>query len=107
MAYLEYAEYQELGGKLERPDFMQAEFVARQKINEMTHNRIKEATENVRMCVFGLIERGYCGELDGQDWTSRGSGKLSGSFESKKGKAAEFIRTCLSDTPDLFYAGNI
>ena len=95
-----------MGGKLEQADFLQAEFIARQKINEITFNRIEDITENIKMCVFGLIERGYLGALDGQDYTSRGSGKLSVTKETLKGKAEEFIKTCLTDTPNLFYAGN-
>jgi hypothetical protein len=104
--FLSFEDYQGMGGELEQADFTQAEFTARQKINEMTHNRIKGVTENVKMCVFGLIERGYLGSLDGNDYISQGSGRLSGTRESLKGKAEQFIRTCLSDTPNLFYAGN-
>jgi hypothetical protein len=104
--FLSFADYQAMGGELEQADFTQAEFIARQKINEMTHNRIDTVTENVKMCVFGLIERGYLGSLDGNDYISQGSGRLSETRESLKGKAESFIRTCLSDTPNLFYAGN-
>ena len=45
------------------------------------------------------------GALDGKDWTSMNSGPLSGTVESLQGKAEDFIRSCLSDTPNLFYAG--
>jgi hypothetical protein len=108
MQYLTFTEYTGKGGKLNELDFNQAEFAARQKINEMTRNRIKDASENVKMCVLGLINRGYCGALDGKDYTSEGSGRLSGSYESKQGKAEQFIRTCLSGEPgNLFYAGNV
>ena len=103
--FISFEEYQELNGQLEKPEFIQAEFAARQKINELTFNRIDTVTESVKMCTFGLIERGYCGALDGQDWVSKNAGQLSGSVESLQGKAEEFIRACLSDTPNLFYAG--
>ena len=103
--FLSFADYQGMGGQLEQSEFIQAEFAARQKINELTFNRIQAVTESVKMCTFGLIERGYCGALDGKDWTSMNSGPLSGTVESLQGKAEEFIRSCLSDTPNLFYAG--
>ena len=103
--FLSFADYQGMGGQLEQNEFIQAEFAARQKINDLTFNRIKDVTENIKMCTFGLIERGYCGALDGKDWVSMNAGQLSGSVESIQGKAEDFIRSCLSDTPNLFYAG--
>jgi hypothetical protein len=101
--FLEYADYKTLGGKLEASQFTQSEFVARQRINELTFNRI--ATEEpmereaVKMCIFGLIERGYLGSLDGDDWTNKHSGSLSKSREGageRKTRADDFIRSCLT-----------
>jgi hypothetical protein len=103
--FLTFTEYQSMGGRLKQVDFTQAEFIARQKINEMTYNRIQEAAESVKMCVFGLIERGYLGRLDGGDRTSESNNGTSFSYEAREGRAEEFIRACLSDTPNLFYAG--
>jgi hypothetical protein len=104
--YLTFEDYQAMGGKLKLSDFTQAEFIARKKIDELTYNRIEAVSENVRMCAHGLIERGYLGDLNGNDYTSQGSGRLSASMESKQGKAEAFIRTCLSDNLNLFYVGN-
>jgi len=103
--YISFADYQAMGGKLDQQDFTQAEFIARKYIDLMTYNRIKEVTESVKMCTFGLIERGYLGDLNGEDFSSRGAGRLSVTMESREGKAEDFIRACLSDTPNLFYAG--
>lgn len=109
--FLTFEDYQEMGGQLEKPEFTQAEFVARQKINELTHNRIQDVTENIKMCTFGLIERGYLipiteqGTLGSRDVLSASANNISASYESVQGKAESFIRSCLSDTPNLFYAG--
>lgn len=103
MQFLTFADYETMGGQLELTDFTQAEFIARQRINELTFNRIFSENpmerESVKMCVFGLIERGYLGSLTGQDWTSKGSGKLSMSREGsadRKALASDFIRSCLT-----------
>jgi hypothetical protein len=103
--YLTFEEYQAMGGELDKLDFEDAEFTARSKINNMTFNRITETTESVKRCVFGLIRRGYLGDLNGEDYISMGSGRRSATKESKKGKAEAFIRDSLSDSPNLFYAG--
>jgi len=103
--YLTFDEYQAMGGELKSPKFVQAEFAARSKINNMTFNRITEVTESVKMCVFGLIERGYIGALNGEEITSEGNDGFSRSYASKDGKAEAFIRESLSDIPNLFYLG--
>ena len=104
--YLSFANYQAMGGKLNETDFKQAEFIARKNIDMLTHNRIKEpVSDSVKLCVHGLIERGYTGALNGKDVTGMSNDGRSVSYESKKGKTENFIRTCLSGEPGLFYAG--
>jgi hypothetical protein len=111
--YLEYAEYQKLGGNLEQLEFNRQEFAARKEIDFYTFNRlqgINPVPENLKMCVLELIQRGFCGSLDGQDYISQGSGKLYGTKESIKGRAAELIRKYLDGMTvggvPVFYAGN-
>jgi len=111
--YLQFTEYQSLGGDLEQPEFNRQEFAARKEIDFYTFNRLREIDpipENLKMCVLELIQRGFCGSLDGQDFISQGSGKLSGTKESIKGRAAELIRKYLDGMTvngvPVFYAGN-
>lgn len=108
--YLTFSEYQSMGGKLPETDFMQAEFIARKKINELTFSRLTNETpvrESVKMCTFGLIGRGYCGSLDGKKVKSESLvDALSITYEFDQEGADEFIRACLSDEPEnLFYCG--
>jgi len=56
--YLEFDEYQELGGSLNETPFNLLEYEARRKIDERTQGRlknIKEIPQEVKMCVFALI----------------------------------------------------
>ena len=57
--YLTYAEYKQLGGKLDEVPFNLLELQARGKINERTLGRLKnlpsQITE-VKACVFRLVE---------------------------------------------------
>ena len=56
--YLEYDEYEELGGSIAETPFNILEFEARRKIDERTFGRLK-GIENipveVKMCVYALI----------------------------------------------------
>lgn len=108
--YINYSEYLEMGGKLPEIDFIHAEFIARKKINSLTFSRLTKeipARGSVKKCIFGLIERGYCGSADGKKIKSESlEGALSFTYEFDKEGADEFIRTCLSDEPEnLFYCG--
>jgi hypothetical protein len=56
--YLSYNEYKALGGSLDMTPFNLLEFEARRKIDERTQNRLKkieEIPEEVKMCMFALI----------------------------------------------------
>jgi hypothetical protein len=111
--YLTYEEYKDMGGKLSETDFLRHEHAARKEIDSLTFNRLQEVEpipEDLKMCVLELVQQGYCGSLTGEDWTSQGSGKLSGTKESTKGKAAELIRKYLDGMSvngvPVFYCGN-
>ena len=113
MQFLTFADYQSLGGQLEQPEFTRQEYAARKEINSLTYQRLEgidPIPENLKMCVMELIEREFCGKLDGEDYISQGSGKLSGTKESLKGRAAELIRKYLDGMTvggiPVFYAGN-
>jgi len=114
MNYLTFADYQTMGGDLPQLDFNRQEFAARKEIDFLTFNRLQNidpVPENLKMCVLELVQRGFCGNLDGQDFISQGSGKLSGTKESLKGRAAELIRKYLDGMTvngiPVFYAGNV
>ena len=56
--YLEFDEYEELGGSLDETPFNILEFEARRKIDERTFGRLKLLEEQpieVKMCMFALI----------------------------------------------------
>jgi len=106
-----FIDYQSMGGKLSEKEFIQAEFFARKKINELTFSRLLNESpvrESVKMCTFGLMERGYSGSLDGKKIKSQSlTDALSVTYEFDNVKAEDFIRACLTDEPDnLFYLGN-
>lgn len=56
--YLEYTDYQEMGGTLDETTFQQLEFEARSVIDWWTFNRLQKETtypEAVKRCIFKLI----------------------------------------------------
>ena len=101
MTYLTFHEYQALGGTLKEAEFIRAEFAARMKIDYMTRGLLREAPpgwagwEAAKMLVMELIERGYLGDLDGNDYASEGNDGRSVSYESRAGKAEALIRESL------------
>jgi len=112
--YLTYSDYLDFGGELPSIDFTRQEFAARKKIDSFTFNRLQgidPVPESLKMCTLELIKRKLCGDLDGEDYTSQGSGKLSGQKEDRKNRAYEIIREYLQDLTvngiPIFYAGNI
>jgi hypothetical protein len=113
MQYLTYADYESLGGNLPQDEFTRQEYAARKEIDFHTFNRLQgidPIPEDLKMCTLELIQRELCGKLDGQDFISQGSGRLSTTKESLKGKAAELIRKYLDGLAvggiPVFYAGN-
>jgi len=114
MNYLTYTDYLSLGGSLEQPEFTRQEFAARKEIDLHTFDRLQNINpipETLKMCVLELIQRELCGSLDGQDFTSQSSGKVSVTKEERKARASEIIRRYLSgltvDGIPVFYAGNV
>jgi hypothetical protein len=98
--YLTYTEYKSLGGGLEQADFLRAEFAARMKIDALTGNRLREelpVREAVKMLALELVERGYCGSLDGKDYSSVSNDGRAASFESSRGKAEALIKDFLAN----------
>jgi hypothetical protein len=113
MQYLTFADYQSMGGSLPQDEFTRQEFAARKEVDSITFQRLQgidPVPEDLKMCVLELVERELCGNLDGQDFISQGSGRLSTTKESLRGKAAELIRKYLDGLSvngiSVFYAGN-
>jgi len=108
MKYLSYADYTALGGKLfagNELNFNRAEFAARKRVDSLTGSRLQKLfiepsepqedhplLETVKMLMLELIERGYMGKLDGEDYTSESQGRVSVSRETKTGKADQLIK---------------
>jgi hypothetical protein len=113
MQYLNFADYKSMGGSFEQPEYTRAEYAARKEIDSLTFGRLQgidPVPDDLKMCVLELVERELCGKLDGQDFITQGSGRLSTTKESLKGKAGELIRKYLDGLSvagiPVFYAGN-
>jgi len=111
--YLSFTEYKSLGGSLEQLEFNRQEYSARKEIDFYTFGRlqgINPVPKDLKMCTMELIERGLCGSLDGEDFTSKSSGSLSVTKEDRRANAEALIRKYLSelrvDGLSVFYAGN-
>lgn len=60
--YLNYTEYQEMGGTLDETTFNEFEFDAETKVNWYTFNRLKKETEyppELKRCMYKLIKLLY------------------------------------------------
>jgi hypothetical protein len=114
MEYLTLADYKSLGGTLEQPEFIRQEYAVRKEIDLHTFNRLQAVDpipQDLKMCTFELIQRQLCGDLDGQDFSSQGSGNLSGTKEDRQKRICEIIRRYLDGLSvggiPVFYAGNV
>lgn len=93
--YLEYADYQEMGGTLDETTFQQLEFEARAVIDWWTFNRLQnesEYPEAVKRCVFKLIglinDKQKAMIIDAQD--GNGSIKAGIARESNDGVSTSY-----------------
>ena len=111
--YLEFDEYEELGGSLDETPFNILEFEARRKIDERTQGRLKgieELPQEVKMCMFALINsinsynnayqnsnnRNVASESVGSYSVSYASGtQIQEIINSKNVEIEEIIRTYL------------
>lgn len=111
--YLEFDEYEELGGSLDETPFNILEFEARRKIDERTFGRLKLLEEQpieVKMCMFALINsinsynnayqnsnnRNVASESVGSYSVSYASGtQIQEIINSKNVEIEEIIRTYL------------
>jgi hypothetical protein len=118
--YLDFARYQEIGGKLDDTDFMRSVITACAIIDSATFNRLRvfftnptndQLKKKVEYLVYELIERGLIGSLSGSDIASQSSERLSISYESTANKASEIVRAYLQnesvDGVPLMYAGRV
>jgi len=107
--YLTFDTYKEMGGKLKEPEFTRAEMNARMLIDKLTFDKLQSVEESdpiwdkVKFLILELVERGYMGNLNGQDVTSESNDGRSRSYEGKEGKAENLVRMYL---PSLV-GGNI
>ena len=111
--YLEFGEYEELGGSLNETPFNILEFEARRKIDDRTFGRLKLLEEQpieVKMCMFALINsinsynnayqnsnnRNVASESVGSYSVSYASGtQIQEIINSKNVEIEEIIRTYL------------
>lgn len=54
--YLDYGEYKVFGGNLSNADFIRFAFRAKKEIDNATFKRITEVTDDIKHCMFELIE---------------------------------------------------
>jgi len=99
--YLTFEEYRKMGGKLSEIQFARAEMNARMLIDKLTRGQLQKLEADdpvwikVKYLVLELIERGYMGNLNGEDVTSESNDGRSKSYASRDGKAEDLIRMYL------------
>lgn len=54
--YLDYDEYQSMGGTLNQTEYDRLEYRARMALDNATFNRITNADERVKRCIFELVD---------------------------------------------------
>jgi hypothetical protein len=113
MRYLTYSEYQAMGGDLPVSDFTRHEYAAGKEIDRLTFDRLQDVSpipQDLKMCVLELIQRQLCGDLNGQDYSSQGAGKISGTKEDRQQRIDEIVRRYLDsmtvDGIPVFFSGN-
>ena len=102
--YLTYAEYQGWGGMLDEQKFERAEFRARLKIDNMTHNRLQDedpVREVVKRLVFELIESVYGVASDESKYKSVSEGGISITYADNLNNADDLILDFLGSEEDL------
>lgn len=53
--YLNYTEYLSMGGQLNEAEFNRLNYIAQAELDTQTLNRITEADQKVKECIFALI----------------------------------------------------
>ncbi|MBO5138678.1 MAG: hypothetical protein J6B89_03450 [Bacilli bacterium] len=103
--YLEYVEYLELEGSLEKGSFNLLEYRAEKEVDEVTHNRfrkLKDYPKALKLCINELIA-----ELKSYNENSNKSSETVGSYSvsynkpvtsEEKKKLRSIIKTYLSNT---------
>lgn len=54
--YLDYDEYQSMGGTLNQTEYGRLEYRAQAELDNVTFNRITNADERVKRCIFELVD---------------------------------------------------
>lgn len=106
--YLEFDEYEELGGSLDETPFNILEFEARRKIDERTQGRLKGIEQlpiEVKMCMFALINtiNGYTNAYQNssnRNVTSESVGSYSVNYISG-GQIQEVIKSKSIELDDI------
>ena len=106
--YLDFEEYEELGGSIEETPFNILEFEARRKIDERTFGRLKLLKEQpieVKMCMFALINtiNGYTNayqQSNNKNIASESVGSYSVSYASGS-QIQEIIKTKNVELDDI------
>jgi hypothetical protein len=78
------------------------------KIDFRTHNYYRDVDplpEVVKRLVFELVERRYCGALDGEEYASKSEGDISVSYVNKQDKAEDLIKFYLGTEVELLIPG--
>lgn len=102
--YLDYSEYQNMGGTLDETAFNDLEFAAECKVNWYTFNRLKKETqypEELSRCMFRLIkliqEQQAASAIDGQGDESSSSSVAGVSSMSNDGVSISYNVLSASD----------
>lgn len=93
--YLSYTEYQSMGGQLTEAEFNRLDYMAEAELDLQTFNRITEADERVKECIFALI---------GVNEVATNISSVSNDGYSISYKSADEMKTAQSDIIYKFFA---
>ena len=102
--YLSYTEYQEMGGQLAETEFNRLNFTAQAELDLLTFNRITDADERVKNCIFALISPSEI-TLDNVSSVSNDGYSINyADSDEMKSRQADIVYTFFANT-DLMYRG--
>ena len=117
MAYLTYAEYQQMGGARSEAEFAALEMRAAKLIDALTHGRARRDSpprEAVERAVFALVSAMNAEEVEGREVTSLVNDGVSVTYAAREGSpsgrwarlAREYlVGETTADGASLLYAG--
>lgn len=100
--YITYDEYKQLGGEVEETAFPLLEIKARKKLDYWTQNRITETNDDIKLCMYTIINCINDEETGESDVTSFSNDGISVSYadaKTQEQKMNDVYRFCIEILP--------